>query len=153
MADDFGYLGALDPRGKTALFDFRKACRGVKIPGDPVLEVYIATQDNPAYWNDRLRATVKEAGPEDAADLFEAFQKDPDEPDRLARTVVKAWPSPPLNADGKPSEFNPENVAAFLRNLPRFILDTFRAFCLTPSNFVRACDIPSEEAIEEKQGN
>jgi len=61
-------------------------------------------------------------------------------------TVVVNWGGI-FNTKNEPVKPTPDNVAAFFRELPNWILDKVRVFCLRPENFIQPAELPPSASV------
>jgi hypothetical protein len=144
---DFSHLGVLDVTSDT-LVEYTFAM----IPGEPSIWIAPATDDNALYLNERLRIAAERAskaveeqkrrggktkGPVRVEVTAEDFEADRDvDRELLARCCCKRWGTAPRDVDGNFPEFDAETCLDFLRALPNWMLDPFRAFAGNTFNFI-----------------
>lgn len=137
MATDFSFLQqAQVSNTETKKYVFTQfSIRGK----NPFLEVLPATEANKAYFNAVLKsATKRKARTSIPSDIL----KERRDEDRILypKYVVKGWGNI-VNAQGEEVAFTEEDCAAFLAQLPDWIMDQFRDWCATPESFVESFDL------------
>lgn len=146
---DFSQLSALELNAeRTAEFCF------TEIPGQPVLLVAPATEENPPYWAGLLKRSKKTLRHARAAGANNALVKHNRNDDRalFAAHVVRGWPKAPRDAKGVEVAFTPDACASFLKALPDWLFDRLRNFTKEPTNFLPDSEQDDDE-VDELAGN
>lgn len=78
---------------------------------------------------------------------FENAQQDREDDRKLYPTAVVVNWGGIVNTKNESVELTPDHVAVFLRELPNWIFDKLRVFCLRPENFVQAAELPPNASV------
>jgi hypothetical protein len=124
----------------------------VPVKGDqPIrVEAVHAGECNSTYKNDAVRRVNEQIAR--ASNKLTPAQIDmlrDQDADIFARCIVKGWENVFFD-DGTEPEFNVENIAGWLRAIPKELFDRFRVWAKEAENFRDTPKPPSAEAIAKK---
>lgn len=142
---NFSHLEKLKVKSSaTALFTFEE------IEGEPTLKVKPIGEQNKEYTNQVLKKGKKTIRSLRKGKMSVATLKENREQDyRLfPRYVVVDWPVAPMDANGDPVDFSPENCEAFLKAIPVRMFNELREFCGDDDNFLDEDELDSEDREE-----
>lgn len=118
------------------------------IVGEPSIITRPAHDTNPAFLDERLRLATERASklaneprkPNSGTPTVDDYKREIEEGREADRRLISSvcatgWGTPPKDAKGKDVKFSEENCLAFLRALPDYILDPFRAYVQNIYNF------------------
>ncbi len=102
------------------------------------VKVRPATDVNPGYQNGLLKMSagrLRQTAARGAVKKYDVEQSREDDRVLYAQYVIDDWDGIEDSA-GKPVPFSRENCAEFLQQLPAWIFDRMRLFCMVPDNFL-----------------
>lgn len=107
------------------------------LPGEPVLQVLPALEQNKRYFRELLKRRPANVTTKKKL-TAESFARDRDEDREMyPDLVIRGWKGI-VGADGKEVPFSKEDCADFLANLADDLFDEIRKFVNNPSNFREA---------------
>ena len=141
---DLSHLDKLQvKRGATADYEL------VEVPGNPIFTMVHAGESNRGYYNSIVTQSAKQQRKTRSGHVDEDLVPENREHDRylFPMFVIQGWDKkPPVDAQGKPLEFNHKNCSAYINRLPDYIFDPMRAFAAFAPNFIESADIV-EDAV------
>lgn len=143
----FAHLQKLQVNDVTAYVHLPEVCPGAK------LEVKIAGEANPLYWNALLKKTGRRARELGRNKISpEAIEQNRLEDRRLyPKFVIVGWEGI-LDANDRPVEFSMEECYDFIAQLPNWLFDRVRDQAADPNTFIADEDDELPDA-EELSGN
>jgi hypothetical protein len=127
--------------------------------GEPSIITKAAHDTNPAFLDERLRLSTERAKklaaeprkPSSGEPTVEDYKREIDEGRDadcrlIAAVCATGWGTAPKDAKGKEVAFSEENCLAFLRALPIYVLDPFRAYVQNIYNFIDRPKLDSGES-------
>lgn len=136
---DFSHLGQLDVGARTAEFTIHQ----VTVNGrSPTLILAPATEANKGYFNALLKRAGKSARKVKAGNINVGLIEENRDEDRdlYPKLIVKGWRDV-TDINGTDVEFNVDDCAKFLAQLPSWLFDDIRAFAGDTSNYVEMLDL------------
>lgn len=137
---DFSHLKAFEVQAKTSRYEMRQITIN---DHTPVLIVEPATEANKPFFNALLKESGKATNAMRRGKMKPQTLTESRDRDRIhySKYIVKGWEYVLDGETGEDAPCTPENVLAFLKNLPDWLFDDLRMYCTDPSNFADQLDV------------